>query len=162
MKNKKASAIGGVKQTYIHMANSMRKHPINTVTHIMLLNCMQTYHFWNFSAIVKNNQKWLFQLNDGRQRQVGHVSHVQLSRLQLYLLATNLKTEGKKGNGLFNDALNTFYLRLYGVGHMVKDYSIKERDETHCLCMAYSFWLTTRVLVYAPSNWQDNTYHGLC
>ena len=24
---------------------------------------------------------------------------------------------------LFNDALNTFYLRLYGVGHMVKDHS---------------------------------------
>ena len=24
---------------------------------------------------------------------------------------------------LFNDALNTFYLRLYGVRHMVKDHS---------------------------------------
>ena len=32
------------------------------------------------------------------------------------------KVKGKKKrNGLFNDALNTFYLRLYGVGHMVKD-----------------------------------------
>ena len=29
----------------------------------------------------------------------------------------------KEGNVLFNDALNTFYLRLYGVGHMVKDHS---------------------------------------
>ena len=28
---------------------------------------------------------------------------------------------------LFNDALNTFYLRLYGVGHMVKDNSGSER-----------------------------------
>ena len=28
--------------------------------------------------------------------------------------------EGGGGNVLFNDALNTFYLRLYGVGHMVK------------------------------------------
>ena len=28
----------------------------------------------------------------------------------------------RKGNALFNDALNTFYLRLYGVGHMVKDH----------------------------------------
>ena len=28
---------------------------------------------------------------------------------------------------LFNDALNTFYLRLYGVGHMVKDHSDSER-----------------------------------
>ena len=28
---------------------------------------------------------------------------------------------------LFNDALNTFYLRLYGVGHIVKDHSDSER-----------------------------------
>ena len=28
--------------------------------------------------------------------------------------------EGRKENVLFNDALNTFYLQLYGVGHMVK------------------------------------------
>ena len=28
---------------------------------------------------------------------------------------------------LFNDALNTIYLRLYGVGHMVKDHSDNER-----------------------------------
>ena len=27
---------------------------------------------------------------------------------------------------LFNDALNTFYLRLYGVRHMVKDHSDSE------------------------------------
>ena len=33
----------------------------------------------------------------------------------------------KEGNGLFNDALNTFYLRLYGVGHMVKNHSDYER-----------------------------------
>ena len=28
-----------------------------------------------------------------------------------------------EGNVLFNDALNTFYLRLYGVRHMVNDQS---------------------------------------
>ena len=33
-----------------------------------------------------------------------------------------------EGNVLFNDALNTFYLRLYGVGHlMVKYHSDGER-----------------------------------
>ena len=32
---------------------------------------------------------------------------------------------------LFNDALNTFYLRLYGIRHMVKDHSDSER-ETCC------------------------------
>ena len=39
-----------------------------------------------------------------------------------------LQMEGRKeGNILFNDALNTFYLRLYGVRHMVKDYSDSEK-----------------------------------
>ena len=32
----------------------------------------------------------------------------------------------KEGIGLFNDALNTFYLRLYGIRYMVK------REETRC------------------------------
>ena len=33
----------------------------------------------------------------------------------------------KEGNVLFNDALNTFYLRLYGIRHMVKDHSDSEK-----------------------------------
>ena len=33
----------------------------------------------------------------------------------------------KEGNVVFNDALNTFYLRLYGVRHIVKDHSDSER-----------------------------------
>ena len=33
----------------------------------------------------------------------------------------------KEGNVLFNDALNTFYLRLYDVRHMVKDHSDSEK-----------------------------------
>ena len=36
----------------------------------------------------------------------------------------------KEGNALFNDILNTFYLRLYGVGHMVKDHSDSDRGNT--------------------------------
>ena len=33
----------------------------------------------------------------------------------------------KEGNVLFNDALNTFYLRLYGVRHMVMNHSDSEK-----------------------------------
>ena len=68
----------------------------------------------------------------------------------------------KEGNVLFNDALNTFYLRLYGVTHMVKDHSDSEREETRCRHMGYSFRLAARVILYASSLRQDNTYHGLC
>ena len=37
------------------------------------------------------------------------------------------ETVERERNVLFNDALNTFYLRLYGVGHMVKDHSDSEK-----------------------------------
>ena len=44
-----------------------------------------------------------------------------------YSKACVFRQERKEGNVLFNDALNTFYLRLYGVGHMVKNHSDCER-----------------------------------
>ena len=49
-----------------------------------------------------------------------------------------------QGNVLFNDTLDTFYLWLYGVGHMVKDHSDSEREETDCRHMGYSFRITAR------------------
>ena len=48
------------------------------------------------------------------------------------------------GESLAVCALNTFYLRLYGVRHMVKDHSDSEKG--------YSFQLTSRVLLYAPTD----------
>ena len=59
----------------------------------------------------------------------------------------------KEGNVLFNVANNTFYLWLYGVRQMVKDHSDS---------MGYSFRLAARIILYASSHRQDNTYHGVC
>ena len=36
------------------------------------------------------------------------------------------------------------------------------RKETRCRHIGYCYRLTARVLLYAPSHRQDNTYHGLC
>ena len=36
------------------------------------------------------------------------------------------------------------------------------RKETRCRHIGYSYRLTARVLLYAPSHKQDNTYHGFC
>ena len=36
------------------------------------------------------------------------------------------------------------------------------RKESCCFLIGYSFRLTARVPLYAPSNRQDSTYHGLC
>ena len=50
--------------------------------------------------------------------------------LELVLSIGNRERERERErerNVLFNDALNTFYLRLYGVRHMVKDHSDSEK-----------------------------------
>ena len=75
----------------------------------------------------------------------------------------SLNNEGRKeGNVLFNDALNTFYLRLYyGVRHMVKDHLDSERGNPlppHGLL----FSIDSNIFLYAPSHRQDNSYQGLC
>ena len=52
----------------------------------------------------------------------------QLIIFQCWCSKRGLQTEERKeGIFLFNDALNTFYLRLYGVRHMVKDHSDSEK-----------------------------------
>ena len=70
----------------------------------------------------------------------------------------------RERNVLFNDALDTFYLRLYGVRHMVIRLRtiLIVRKETRCRHIGYSYRLTARVLLYAPSHRQDSTYHCLC
>ena len=61
-------------------------------------------------------------------------------------------TKGRKeGNVLFNKALNTFYLRLYVVSHMVKE-PLRYGEETCCCHTGYSFRLAARVILYAPSH----------
>ena len=47
-------------------------------------------------------------------------------------------TQRKEGSVLVNEALNAFYLRLNGDGHMVKDHSDSERGNLYSH-MGYSF-----------------------
>ena len=55
------------------------------------------------------------------------VLHLLNKRLISVCLASVSLRPRKEGNILFNDTLNTFYLQLYGVRHMVKDRSDSER-----------------------------------
>ena len=61
----------------------------------------------------------------------------------------NLKV-GHLSHCITEDALNTLYLWLYGIRHMVKDQIA--REETHCHHMGYSLRLAARFLLYAPSH----------
>ena len=55
---------------------------------------------------------------------------VSTSGIELRSFKIDILQYRKEGNVLFNDALNTFYLRLYGIGHMVKDHSDGERGNS--------------------------------
>ena len=60
-----------------------------------------------------------------------------------------------------------FYLTTHST-HFIYGYMawlrtiLKVRKETRCRHIGYSYRLTARVLLYAPSHRQDNTYHSLC
>ena len=63
-----------------------------------------------------------------------------------------------------------FYLTMHST-HFIYDYMASDiwlrtilivRKETCCCHIGYSYRLSARVLLYAPSHRQDNTYHGLC
>ena len=59
-----------------------------------------------------------------------------------------------------------FYLTTHSThciyGYMASDIWLRTilivRKETRCRHIGYSYWLTARVLLYAPSHRQDNTY----
>ena len=62
-----------------------------------------------------------------------------------------------------------FYLTTHSThfiyGYIASDIWLRTilivRKETRCRHIGYSYRLTTRVLLYAPSHRQDNTYYGL-
>ena len=63
-----------------------------------------------------------------------------------------------------------FYLTTHSThfiyGYMASDIWLRTilivRKETRCRHIGYSYRLTERVLLYAPSHRQDNKYHDLC
>ena len=58
---------------------------------------------------------------------ITHQNNFGILLIWQYCLLTNSCIRERERNVLFNDALNTFYLRLYGVRHMVKDHSDSEK-----------------------------------
>ena len=70
------------------------------------------------------------------------------------------------GNILFKREREIFYLTTHSThyiyGYMASDIWLRTilivRKETRCRHIGYSYRLTARVLLYAPSHRQDNTY----
>ena len=82
----------------------------------------------------------------------------------------NLTKKPKKQRIRIRKGKEMFYLTTHSThfiyGYMASDIWQRTtqivREETRCRHMGYSFRLTARVILYAPSHRQDSTYHGLC
>ena len=95
-------------------------------------------------------------LKDKELERMIHSTHF----INLYMIKNYSDNERKEGNVLFNDTLNTFYLRLYGVRHMVKDHSDSERGNPlppHGLLLPIS----SKGSFICISHRQDSTYQSL-
>ena len=80
----------------------------------------------------------------------------------MMLQTARYKSGRKEGNVLFNDALNTFFIYGFMASNIWLRTRQIAREETRSCHMGYSFRLAARVLIYASSHQQDNTYHSLC
>ena len=83
--------------------------------------------------------------------QVSQVSRKRMARAHVYVV-----NELKEGHVLFNDALNTFYLRLYGVRPF--DSEKGNPLPPHTLLLS----INSKGSFICTTHRQDNTYHGLC
>ena len=85
------------------------------------------------------------------------IIHQQTQQIFLWTVVSR-----KEGNVLFNDALNTFHLWLYGIIHMVKDHSDSERGNP-LLPHGLFFLISSKSsFICITPHRQDNTYHCLC
>ena len=88
-------------------------HHHNTHTH--------TISSFRFSSLSSNNSNFLKLITRD------YVLRSTYLKLNIIIEIKHKNKRERERNVLFNDALNTFYLRLYGVRHMVKDHSDSEK-----------------------------------
>ena len=83
---------------------------------------------------------------------------------EYHLFVCNFCHNSRRIETFYLTTHSTHFIYCYMVSDMVKDQpdSEKEREETRCHHMGCSFRLEARVLLYASSHRQENTYHGLC
>ena len=97
---------------------------------------------------------------DPYQGVYGRISHIHESNTNITINNNVLRAREREMFYLTTHSTHFIY------GYMASDIWLKTilivRKETHCRHIGYSYRLTARVLLYAPSHRQDSTYHGLC
>ena len=86
--------------------------------------------YWKFSKLLLKNPLFCTQIKKKNVMEEQHNMACQFKRNIKNISNAEIKltlSRERERNVLFNDTLNTFYLRLYGVRHMVKDHSDSEK-----------------------------------
>ena len=112
------------------------------------------------------------QTEQEEHKQEGNTTRQQM---KFYMQFTNLiifilRKDCGAGGGMKEGRKEMFYLMTHSThfiyGYMPSDIWLRTilivRKETRCRHIGYSFQLTARVLLYAPSHRQDCIDHGLC
>ena len=122
---------------------------------VPVIHSVQNGHVrWRYSTVPSYPLLfWVLMYNTGKQKQ-----------RQFIWTVNNHPTcwRERERNVLFNDALNTFYLRLYGVRHMAKDHSDSEKGNLlppHRLLLSInskgSFICTTAFVTPVVEHWLE-------
>ena len=77
------------------------------------------------------------------------------------LVMTNFKLFLREREMFYSTTHSTHFIYDYMASDIWLRTILIARKETRCRHIGYSYRLTARVLLYAPSHIQDNTYHGL-
>ena len=132
-------------------------HPTDCIAHTTAFVTPVVEHW-----LEREIAQWVHPMKDQSDDSSHHERSVNEKLVsQQFACKPNLSIEGRK---------EMFYLTTHSThfiyGYMASDLWLRTilivREETRCCHIGYSFQLTARVLLYAPSHRQDNTYHGLC
>ena len=92
-----------------------------------------------------------------------HIQSIQSRTEEYQLITTHTTTTTTREREMFYlTTHSTHFIYCYMASDMWLRTIMIVRKETRCRHIGYSYRLTARVLLYAPSHRQDNTYHGLC
>ena len=115
----------------------------------------------NWLQYTGNYKRWLRRSITESHFLLSRLGSVYTSRLKHTQQSAVLK-QGREREMFYLTTHSTHFI----YGYMASDIWLRTimivTKETRCRHIGYSYRLTSRVLLYAPSHRQDNTYHGLC
>ena len=101
------------------------------INHVSTVNILTPFSFICICSSCRYRESVIMEVRGkfGRIAKSGvkHGPDTQCSRRQFWDQILIRSYWERERNVLFNDTLNTFYLRLYGIRHMVKDHSDSEK-----------------------------------